>query len=128
MITVSLNEIQNHRPCKNGWKTLLKFKPNEDWNEQFPLSDIIDSNGLGHALWCLKVRPEHSNLWRKYAVWCARQVEHLMTDERSKTVIEVAWRHSEGQATDEELAAAWAAAWAARQRRNGAMRQWCANA
>ena len=125
MITLSLNEIREQSPCKQGWEKLLKSKKNTHRNEQFPLSDIIDSNGLNDTLWCLRVRPEHSNLWRKYAVWCARQVEHLMTDERSKDALNIAWRHSEGEATDEELAAAedaaedaaraaWdAAAWAA---------------
>ncbi len=113
MITLSLNEIRVHRPCKSGWEKLLKSKPNADWNEQFPLSDIIDSNGLNDALWCLRVRPEHLRLWRKYAVWCARQVEHLMTDKRSKDALDIAWRHSEGVATDEELAAARDSAWEA---------------
>lgn len=57
---------------------------------------------------------------RKFAVWCARQVQHLMTDPRSVAALDVAERHAEGLATDEELAAAraagvaaWAAAWAA---------------
>lgn len=117
MITVSLNEIRDHSPCKSGWETLLKSKKDTHWNEQFPLSDIIDSNGLEDALWCLRARPEHSRLWRKYTVWCARQIEHLMTYKRSKAALDVAWRHSEGQATDEELAAARnsarAAAWGA---------------
>ena len=113
MITLSLNEIRDHGPCKSGWETLLKYKKDTHWNEQFPLSDIIDSNGFSDTLWCLRVRPEHSNLWRKYAVWCARQVEHLMTDNRSKSALDVAWRHSEGVATDQELAAARDAAAAA---------------
>ena len=106
MITLSLNEIREHSPCKSGWEKLLKSKQNTHWEEQFPLSDIINSNGLNDTLWCLRVRPEHSNLWRKYAVWCARQVEHLMTDKRSKDALDIAWRHSEGVATDEELTAA----------------------
>ena len=106
MITLSLNEIREQSPCKQGWEKLLKSKQNTHWNQQFPLSDIIDSNGLNDALWCLRVRPEYSNLWRKYAVWCARQVERFMTDNRSKSALDVAWRHSEGQATDKELAAA----------------------
>lgn len=106
MITLSLNEIREQGPCKQGWEKLLKSKQNTHWEEQFPLSDIINSNGLNDALWCLRVRPEHSNLWRKYAVWCARQVEHLMTDNRSKDALDIAWRHSEGVATDEELTAA----------------------
>ena len=48
---------------------------------------------------------------RKFAVWCARQVQHLMTDPRSVAALDVAERHAEGLATDEELAAAGAAAW-----------------
>jgi hypothetical protein len=57
---------------------------------------------------------------RRFAVWSARQVQHLMTDPRSLAALDVAERHADGQATDEELAAAWdaalaadAAAWAA---------------
>lgn len=135
MITLSLNEIRKHSPCKQGWEKLLKSKQNTHWEEQFPLSDIIDSNGIDDALWCLRARPEHSKLWRKYAVWCARQVEHLMTDNRSKSALDVAWRHSEGVATDQELAAAvaaaalaaeWAASWLAA--RNAARAAWDAAA
>jgi hypothetical protein len=58
---------------------------------------------------------------RKFAVWCARQVQHLMTDPRSVAALDVAERHADGLATDEELRAARAdardaaraAAWAA---------------
>ena len=50
---------------------------------------------------------------RRFAVWSARQVQHLMTDERSLNAIDVADRHVNGAATDEELAAARAAACAA---------------
>ena len=47
---------------------------------------------------------------RLFAVHCARSVEHLMTDQRSKNAISVAERHINGEATDAELAAAGAAA------------------
>ena len=54
---------------------------------------------------------------RLFAVWSARQVQHLMKDHRSITALDVAERHASGQATDEELYAAMdaarAAAWAA---------------
>ena len=52
---------------------------------------------------------------RLFAVWCVRQAQHLLTDQRSITAIDVAERYANGEATDEELAAAgdeaWAAAW-----------------
>jgi hypothetical protein len=47
---------------------------------------------------------------RLFAVWSVRQVRHLMKDSRSIAALDVAERHANGQATDEELAAAWAAA------------------
>lgn len=54
---------------------------------------------------------------RLFAVRCARRVQHLMTDPRSIAALNVAERHAKGEATDDELAAAWAtaraAAWAA---------------
>jgi hypothetical protein len=48
---------------------------------------------------------------RLFAVWSAHQVQHLMTDTRSLAALDVAERHANGEASDQELAAAWAAAW-----------------
>ena len=112
MITISLNEIKEQDPCKSGWKKVLKSKggTKADMDAQFPLTDILKSNDLDDTLWCLRCRPEHSNLWRKFAVWAARQVESQMADERSRNALDVAWRHSDGEATDADLAAAWYAA------------------
>ena len=114
-ITVSLNEIRTQSPCADGWRKVLAAKGGKDadMEAQFPLADIFETNDLDDALWALRCRPEYNNLWRKYAVWCARQVEHLMTNDRSKNALDVAWRHSDGLATDEELDAAGVAARAA---------------
>lgn len=50
---------------------------------------------------------------RLFAVFCARQVQHLMTDPRSVEAINVAEKYAQGKASDDELAAASAAAYAA---------------
>ena len=47
---------------------------------------------------------------REFALWCAERVRHLMTDPRSTAALDVAARHLRGEATDDELAAARAAA------------------
>ena len=52
---------------------------------------------------------------RLFACWCVKQEPcwSLLSDERSRTAVEVAERYARGEATDEELAAACEAAWAA---------------
>ena len=111
MITTTLNRIRAHKPCPVGWKELLthlgKTEPDD---EPLPFSVIVESNGLNDALWCCRAEPQHSREWRLFAVWCARQVEHLMMDQRSLDALATAERHADDLATDEELAAACAAA------------------
>jgi len=117
MITTTLNAIREQSPCADGWTKLLKHlgKTAAD-DEPLPFVTILDSNGLDDALWCTRAAPEHAKIWRLYAVWCARQVQHLMTDPRSLAALDIAERHAHGLATDGELAAAEhaarAAAWA----------------
>jgi hypothetical protein len=126
MITITLNKIRAHSPCESGWKTLLKSKggTTADYSVEFPLTDVLDISGLHDTLWCLRCLPEHDNLWRLYAVWCARQVQHLMKDQRSIDALDVAERHARGLATDAELAAAWEDAEAAA--RDAARDAWAA--
>ena len=113
MITITLQKIRDASPCTDGWKKVLESKGGTaaDMGAKFPLSDVAESNDLDDTLWCIQCLPEHDRLWRKYAVWCARQVQPLMTDQHSIDALDVAWRHSDGLATDAELAAARAAAW-----------------
>ncbi|MCK5504234.1 MAG: hypothetical protein KAJ10_03685 [Thermodesulfovibrionia bacterium] len=111
MIHTTLNKIKKHSPCKDGWEKLLKHlgKTKAD-DEPLPFSVIFESNGLNDALWCCRTSPEHHKEWRTLALWCARQVEHLMTDKRSKDCLIVVEKYINSEATDEELAAARAAA------------------
>lgn len=110
----TLNKIREHHPCEEGWTKLLKHlgKTQSD-DEPLDFLTIFKSNGLDDALWCARSAPEYNREWRLYAVWCARQVQHVMTDKRSIAALDVAERYANGEATDKELEAARAAAWAA---------------
>jgi len=114
MITTTLNRIRAHSPCTEGWTKLLKYlgKTQAD-DDPLTFATILESNGLDDALWCCRAEPEYAREWRLYAVWCARRVQHLMTDSRSLAALDVAERYANGKATADELAAARAAAWAA---------------
>lgn len=118
MITTTLNKIRAHDPCKDGWEKLLKHlgKTQAD-DEPLPYSVIVESNGIDDALWCCRAEPQYDREWRLFAVWCAKQVQHLMADARSIAALDVVERYANGQATDDELSAAGdafgASAWAA---------------
>lgn len=110
----TLNKIRECCPCQSGWVKLLKNldKTKAD-DEPLAITTILDSNGLDDALWCLRAVDGHQREMRLYAVDCARSVQHLTDDAKSIAAIDVAERHADGLATDTELAAAWAASWAA---------------
>ena len=110
----TLNKIRAHSPCETGWKKLLLTlgKTKSD-DEPLSLRTILDSNGLDDALWCLLAVDGQDRIIRLYAVWCANQVRHLMTDSRSVNALVVAEKYANGLATEEELAAALDAARAA---------------
>jgi hypothetical protein len=111
-ITTALSRIYACNPCLDGWEKGLQAagKTQAD-DEPITYEQILDAVGLEDALWCCRAEPQHAHLWRLYAVWCARQVQHLMTDQRSIAALDVAERHAKGEATDDELNTAWAAAW-----------------
>jgi len=109
----TLNKIKAHRPCQYGWETLLASlgKTKAD-DEPVSMLHILNSNGLDDALWALRASDATDKDMRLYAVWCARQVQHLMKDPRSLAALDVAERYANGDATAEELSAARAAAYA----------------
>ena len=110
----TLNAIRACSPCERGWKKLLNgLGKTAAYDDPLSLIVILDINGLDDALWCLRAVSGHDKEIRLFAVWCARQVQHLTSDKRSVTAIDVAERFANGDATKEDLDAARAAAWAA---------------
>jgi hypothetical protein len=122
---VTLATLRKYDACISGYNKLVcalqgkEFNPERETyiryahKDAIPLEFILNSNGLDDALWCLQCIPECQRDARLYAVWCARQVQHLMTDERSIAALDVSERFANGEATEAELDAARAAAWAA---------------
>ena len=126
----TLNAIREHSPCADGWQKLLEHlgKTKAD-DEPLLVSTIYASNGLDDALWALRAVDGFDREKRLFAVWCARQVQHLMVDYRSIAALDVAERFANDEAGAEELDAAgdaarnaaWAAArnaaWAAQSKK-----------
>jgi len=78
-ITTTLNAIRKHSPCEDGWETLLSsLGKTEADDEPLPLTHILHSNGLGHALWALRCLPEdYKPQIVRFAADCTEHVLHL---------------------------------------------------
>jgi len=121
----TLKKIRAHSPCAEGWTQLLAHlgKTKAD-STPLPLSVILESNGLNDTLWCLQAVDGFEREKRLFAVWCARQVQRLITDPRSLAALDVVEQFANGQASLEELAAA--ATWAADAREAARDAAWAA--
>ena len=93
----TLNQIRACGPCglrplSDGTLTglcLLMHTLGKTKTDDEPLSiiTILESNGLDDALWCLQAVQGFEREKRWYTVACARDVQHLMADPRSLSVI-----------------------------------------
>jgi hypothetical protein len=86
MKTLTIADIRNLRPCYDP----IKFLP-ETWSGT--IIDILDIKecSFEDRLWViLHTEFVSDKLMRLFAVWCARQVQHLITDARSIVALDVA--------------------------------------
>ena len=113
MLTTTLKKIKKHNPCgikkedDYGYKKLLTYlgKTKAD-DKPLPYAIILKSNGIDDALWCCRCEPQYEKHWRTFALWCARQVQHLMIDQRSIDCLDTYERYVRGKATIQQVAAA----------------------
>ena len=131
LATTTLAQLRKEGACFGGYNRLVRALQGKEFtgddqsrethirfkhDAPIALTYILERNGLDDALWALCACEQTQELKRAerlFGVWCARQVQHLMTDQRSLDALDVAERFANGEATEEELAAARAAAWGA---------------
>ena len=98
--------LRKHNACHEGFAWAMA--------ECGSMSEVWDTAKSEWLIWVATREGVLSDCdLRLFACWSVRQVWHLLTDDRSRNAVEVAERFARGEATPEELAAAWAAAWTA---------------
>ncbi|HVC49977.1 MAG TPA: hypothetical protein VND43_07455 [Burkholderiales bacterium] len=111
MLTTTLNRIKEYSPCHEGWKELLGFlNKNKADNDPLGFDVILESNGLTDAVWCLQAEPNNIKEYRLFGIACARDVQHLMVDERSIKAIDAVEMYAMGEINADELQQAYIAA------------------
>ena len=123
---VTLADLRKHGACYEGYNRVVRSLQGKPFSEedkirnsylqsnnkqQISLISIVESNGLDDALWATRCLIGEDRNLRLYAVWCARQVQHLISDTISLKALDVAEAFANGNASLEELRAARAAAW-----------------
>lgn len=103
--TITVEMIRSWEPCYDPVTGESKLP--EDWTGT--VFDIMNLDiPFEDKLWVIARNDLMSEkLMRLFAVWCARQLQHLIKDERSIKAIDVAEAFANGEATKEELSAAW---------------------
>ena len=106
----TLKEIRKHGPCTLGWEKLLKslnMTPgNYDPGKEVTIREILESNGVKDAFWCLRTQ--------KYRDYCliladvAESVLHIFekerpNDKRPREAIEGIRAYHRGEITKEDL-------------------------
>ena len=123
MLSTTFALLHDARACADRYRHLAKALGGiEAYGRDTPITieRILQANGLDDALWALQAVPaeqkvERDKLARLMACDCAERALPLYevrypADTRPRQTIEVSRRFAHGQATAEELAAAWAAA------------------
>lgn len=112
-LMTTLRRLDRLHHCLKGRVRLLAYlgKSGPD-DEPLPFEVVLNAIGLLMTANCSPAEPDHERHWRRFAVWCARQVEHLIRSPECAAALDVSERFCNGEATDLELAKAAAGAWA----------------
>lgn len=109
--TITLQQIRDAGPCEDGWRKLNKALGHPDLSAEISIGDVVLSNGLEDALWCLRVLPPRE---RVAAVMpSVRRASAHTSDQRVHECIADIDRWLAGD-DNVDIQEARAAAWAAR--------------
>lgn len=114
-VTITLNMIRAHGPCKDGWEKVLRGQGKTIADDvPFPIADILESNDLLDTIWVLRCLPD-STIAVEFAKGCTtRAADAARAAARAADAARAAVRATRAtRATRAADAAADAAAYAA---------------
>lgn len=114
----TFQKIKDNDPCSDGWNKLIRSVKNFDLDTEVSIKQILDSNGIGDAVWALRafeMPDKEARLFIADVAEISLQIykKHCPNGLRPRHAIEVARKFANGEITETELASASAAARAA---------------
>ena len=111
-VMITLDQIENKGADMEEWKDIIEAvgRGKGDFNNPFPLSLILDLNGLDYAIWCFRCLPEYRNRYTKFALFCAKEVGMYIDDKAVHDCINTIEEYLEGNADLKALSEAHEAA------------------
>ena len=109
MIYTTLKLCKENNACASGYRKLKKSLSDNKPSDLIPLTHIIESNGLGDAIWALRATTEPCrDFITEFAVWCAEQVldiyeKEYPNDKRARNCLEGIRKYQKGEITKEDL-------------------------
>jgi len=108
MYYTTLNKLLKLIPRESLLVDLLKHLGKKDTDDEpFPITAILDCSGLSDAIWALRACDCSEKDARLFGVWLARQAQPDEPNEKAIIAIETAEKFADGDATEDELWAAW---------------------
>lgn len=111
----TLKQLREAGACTKRYAFLRKILgKNYGDNTPVALVKILEINGLDDALWVPESAISGDYIlvrYRLFAVACCQDILHLMQDNKSRDAVKIAHLYAHGEASHEELTAAWTAAW-----------------
>ena len=97
----TFDAIMKYNPCQAGINEFTKKSGKTSGEVSF--AEILESNGILDALWCLRVLSNYHPAVMKFNLLCARRVEHLITTGKAKKFLDVLEMYLDGEASKKEL-------------------------
>ena len=117
-LTTTFALLRKASACKPRYEFLRKALSRKEYGDYTPINllTILENNGLDDALWALSATAEKCDkIARLMAADFAEQVlpiwKKYSQDNRPKLAIKAARHFANGLITEQEMAAAWDAAW-----------------
>lgn len=83
------------------------------------LLEKLDFMGVDEVLKLIIMEPEMELMWRRFSVWCASHVKHLMVDDRSVAALSAATSYINNEVSHEEMLSTWESACEAANKQHG---------